>query len=137
MLKSDTKAINQFLAKGISNENIVLKSNGNQYYSFTYVADAIAGLLTVLFKGKCGEAYNISDDASDIKLKDLASLIATICNTKVVYDIPESTEAMGYSKVTKARLDNIKIKGLGWQAKYNIKSGIERTINILKNTVQK
>ena len=43
MLKTDTKAISQFIKKAVDGENIVLKSAGTQYYSYTYVADAVAG----------------------------------------------------------------------------------------------
>ena len=43
MLMSDTKAISQFIRKGIAGEDIVLKSEGTQYYSYTYVADAVSG----------------------------------------------------------------------------------------------
>ena len=50
MLMSDTKAISQFIRKGIVGEDIVLKSSGIQYYSYTYVADAVSGLLYVLLK---------------------------------------------------------------------------------------
>ena len=52
MLMTDTKAISQFIRKGIAGEDIVLKSAGTQYYSYTYVADAVSGLLTVLLKGR-------------------------------------------------------------------------------------
>ena len=89
MLMSDTKAISQFIKKGIAGEDIVLKSAGTQYYSYTYVADAISGLLTVLLCGKCGEAYNIAEEHSDIMLKDLAALIAGIKGKKVVFEIPD------------------------------------------------
>lgn len=131
MMMSDTKAISQFIKKGIAGEDIVLKSAGTQYYSYTYVADAVAGLLTVLLKGKCGEAYNISDAASDIMLKDLAGIIADIAQKKVVFELPDAVEAAGYSKATKARLDGTKLQKLGWKAKYDIQSGMERTIRIL------
>lgn len=133
MLPNDTKAISQFLRKGVSGEDIVLKSTGTQYYSYTYVADAVAGLLTILLKGKCGEAYNVSDEASDIMLKDLARMIADSTGNNVVFEIPDQTEAAGYSKATKARLDSTKLQGLGWKAKYPIQCGIERTIGILKD----
>ena len=33
-----------------SGEDIVLKSAGTQFYSYTYVADAVSGLLTVLLR---------------------------------------------------------------------------------------
>lgn len=132
MLMTDTKAISQFIRKGIAGENIVLKSSGNQYYSYTYVADAVSGLLYVLLNGKSGEAYNIADEASDIMLKDLAAIIAGIAGKEVVFEIPDAVEAAGYSTATKARLDGSKLKSLGWSAKYDIKSGMKRTINILK-----
>lgn len=133
MLMSDTKAISQFIRKGIVGENIVLKSAGTQYYSYTYVSDAVAGLLTVLLKGVNGEAYNIADQKSDIMLKDLASAIADASGTKVVYELPDDIEISGYSTATKARLDGTKLKKLGWEMRYDIKDGIERTVSVLKN----
>lgn len=133
MLMSDTKAISQFIRKAIAGEDIVLKSAGNQYYSYTYVADAVAGLLTILLLGKNGEAYNIADDASDIRLKELAGLIANTCGQKVVFEIPDAVEQAGYSKATKARLDSSKLQSLGWKSEYNIAEGIGRTIKILRD----
>lgn len=132
MLLSDTKAISQFIRKGIVGENIVLKSTGEQYYSYIYVADAVSGLLTVLLKGECGGAYNIADDKSDIILKDLAEIVAEYTNKQVIFELPDKIEMEGYSKATKARLDSKKLQKLGWRAKYDIKNGIERTIRILK-----
>lgn len=132
LLKSDTKALSQFLHKGVAGENIILKSTGTQYYSYLYVMDSVSGLLTVLLNGKNGEAYNISDDASDIMLKDLANIIADYAGTKVVFEIPDAIESAGYSKATKARLDSTKLKNLGWTAKYDIQTGIIRTLSMLK-----
>ncbi len=136
MLMTDTKAISQFIRKGIAGEDIVLKSTGTQYYSYTYVADAVSGLLYILLKGESGEAYNIADERSDIMLKDLAATIACISGKKVVCEIPDAVEAAGYSKATKARLDGSKLKGLGWTAKYDIQSGMERTLSILKKGME-
>lgn len=76
MLMNDTKAISQFICKAIVGEAIVLKSKGTQYYSYTYMADAVCGLFYILLVGEKGEAYNVADEASDIMLKDLAKIIA-------------------------------------------------------------
>ncbi len=130
---NDTKAINQFIKKSIIGEDIVLKSAGTQYYSYTYVADAVSGLLTVLLKGKTGEAYNIADIKGDIMLKELAEIIADISGQKVVFETPDLIEAAGYSTATKARLDGKKLRSLGWKAQYDISSGLKRTICILKS----
>ncbi len=131
MLMSDTKAISQFIKKGIAGENIVLKSAGTQIYSYLYVADSVSGLLTILLCGENGEAYNIAEEHSDIMLKDLASVIAGISGKEVVYEIPDAIEAAGYSTATKARIDGHKLQALGWRPRYDIKTGIERTIAIL------
>ena len=133
MLNSDTKAISQFIKKAIAGENIVLKSEGNQYYSYTYVSDAVSGLLYVLLLGSNGEAYNIADDASDITLKNLAQMISAEVGRFVEFEIPDKIESAGYSKATKARLNSKKLQELGWKANYDIGEGIKRTISILKS----
>lgn len=136
MLKDDSKAISQFILKALNNEDIVLKSEGKQFYSFTYIYDAVYGLFTVLLNGVNGEAYNISNIESDITLRDLASLIAGAVGRKVVFEIPNETESKGFSKATKARLDSTKIQDIGYKPKYNIKDGVKRTIDILKEINQ-
>ena len=134
MLMSDSKAISQFIKNALSKENIVLKSDGSQLYSYIYVADAVSALLYCLFYGKTGEAYNIADEKSDITLKELAAILATLSNAKVVFDIPNETERRGFSKATKAVLDSAKIRKLGWCADFAIKNGITHTLNILKES---
>lgn len=133
LLQSDTKALSQFIKKALAGEDIVLKSAGTQFYSYTYVADAVAGFFYTLLKGKTGEAYNIADKKSDVTLKNLASIIAKSVGKKVIFEVPDSIESTGYSKATKARLEASKLQSIGWHAKYNIQEGLEKTIDILKS----
>lgn len=133
MEMTNTRALSQFIRKAVAGEDIVLKSTGTQYFSYTYVADAVSGLLYAMLKGENGEAYNIADEQGDILLKDLAEIIADIGGKKVVFEIPDTIEAAGYSKATKARLDGHKLKTLGWKPRYDIRSGLERTISIMKS----
>ena len=128
LLESDTKALSQFLRNAVHHEDIVLKSEGRQYYSYTYVADAVSGLLYVLLLGASGEAYNIADESGDITLRDLASELASIAGTKVVFDLPDATEAAGFSKATKARLSSSKLKKLGWTCRFPLRTGLEHTV---------
>lgn len=131
MQMSDSKAIAQFIKKGLAREEIVLKSKGGQLYSYAYVADAAAGLLYCLLKGECGQAYNIADPSCDITLKELAGIAARYAGKSIVFDIPDAVESAGYSKSTKALLDSAKLRALGWRAQYDIQSGMERTLEIL------
>lgn len=132
MLMSDTKALSQFLKKGIAGEDIVLKSEGTQLFSYTYVADAVSAVLYCLLLGKCGQAYNIADPASDIRLRELAAIIAHAAGRQVVFDLPDETERAGYSTATKAVMDSEKIRTLGWRAMYTMQTGLERTLRMLK-----
>jgi nucleoside-diphosphate-sugar epimerase len=131
LLASDTKALSQFTRNALSGENIVLKSKGDQLYSYTYSADAVAGLLTVMLKGEDGEAYNIAEEHFDIRLRDIAAILARLSGTKVVFDLPDEVESAGFSKATKARLDGSKLRALGWRARYNLEEGLKRTLGIL------
>ena len=133
MLMSDTKALSQFIKKGIASENIVLKSEGNQLYSYTYVADAVSGILTCFISGKTGEAYNVSDKKGNICLKDLAELIADITKKEVVFELPDEIERKGYSTATKAVQDTCKMASLGWHATFDMKTALEHTIECLKS----
>lgn len=131
MLMTDSKALSQFIRKGIAGEDIVLKSSGTQLYSYQYVVDSVSGILKVMLCGDNGEAYNIADESGDITLRELADLIAEICDCSVIKEVPAEEEATGYSTATKARLDGSKLRNLGWKPIYDIKSGIARTIAIL------
>ena len=131
MLMDDSKAVAQFIKKGIVREDIILKSGGKQFFSYCYVSDAVSGILYCLLEGKCGEAYNIADVCCDITLKELANIIAAYNGSKVISGISDTAESTGYSALTKALLNSEKLQGLGWKVKYDIYTGIERTIDIM------
>jgi nucleoside-diphosphate-sugar epimerase len=133
MRSDDSKAIAQFIKKAVLKENIILKSNGEQEFSFLFVMDAVFALIWILQNGVKGEAYNVSSEHSDVCLKDLAEMLADIAGTKVVFELPEEIESRGYSKATRAVLNNSRLKQIGWKELFGIKQGLELTVNILKD----
>ena len=132
LLPDDSKALSQFMHRSLAGEDVVLKSEGTQRFSYLHVADAVAGLLYVLLIGLDGEAYNLADEGSDVMLKDLAGLVAKAGGVKVVFDLPDAQEAAGYSKATLALMDGAKARELGWNACFNIDTGIFATMNQLR-----
>ncbi|MGB7594977.1 MAG: NAD-dependent epimerase/dehydratase family protein [Erysipelotrichaceae bacterium] len=131
LLSSDSKALSQFLKNAVNKEDIVLKSEGKQHFSYLHVADAASGILTVLLRGESKKAYNIADEESDITLRDLAQELAKIAGTQVVFQLPDDKEKKGFSTATKALLDASELKKLGWEAKFDIRRGLANTIRIL------
>lgn len=132
VLEEDSKAISQFIHKAVAGEDIVLKSKGDQLYSYTYVQDCVAAVLLLILEGKTGEAYNVSDRKSIITLAELAKKLAQIAGTKVIYEFPDSTERAGYSTATKAVLDATKLETLGWTPKVHLEEGLRHTVEYLK-----
>ena len=130
--KNDTKAMSQFMDKAVLGEDIILKSKGQQRYSYCYIADAVSGLFKLLLDGQDGEAYNISDDDEGLTLGEYAEYIASLANLKVRYEI-ENNESV--SKATYALLDTRKIKNIGWEPQYSVKDGLKRTYTIKKETL--
>jgi nucleoside-diphosphate-sugar epimerase len=132
MNDDDSKVIMQFIRNTVMEENIILKSNGNQQYSYCYVADMCVALLFLLLNGNNGEVYNISDSLSDISIYKIAKILSNYTQKNIVYEQPSLLESIGFSKVSKAILDSTKINKLGWTAEYSMQTGLVRTIEILK-----
>lgn len=122
----------QFIKNSINNTDIVLKSNGEQMYSYNYVGDAVTAILTVLLNGKNKEAYNVSDNKFDAQLRDFAGIAANISGKKVIFDLPDDVEKKGFSNSTRNILNSEKIKDIGWSVNKNLKVRIKETIDILK-----
>lgn len=134
MLMSDSKASSQFIRKALDGEDIVLKSKGEQLFSYTYMADAVGAMLHVLIHGESATAYNIASEACNVKLKDFARYCAEWAGREVVFELPSETEQKGFSIAMRAILDNTKLKGLGWQSGYDMKEAIYRTLSILSES---
>ena len=132
MLEADSKASSQFIKKALQGEDIILKSSGEQFFSYTYVADAVAGLLVVLLNGAIGIPYNVSSEKTNVHLKDFAQICAMECGKKVLFEQPTESEQHGYSIATHSILSNERIKGIGFEPYYSLDDAIRRTINILK-----
>lgn len=140
--KGDTKALSQFIERALSGKDIVLKSDGTQYFSYLYASDAACALIFLLLNGKSGEAYNVADKKSNIHLRDLAELTAkeTGGGIKVVFENPElitEKEKTGYSLARNAVLNPEKLNALGFSARVSIEEGIRRTIGYFNSTPRK
>ena len=50
----------------------------------------------------------------------------------MVFDLPSETEQKGFSIAMRAILDNQRLLAIGWQPGYDMKTAINRTLDILK-----
>ena len=125
--KKDTKAMAQFMEKALAGEDVILKSQGFQRYSYCYVADCVSGILKILLDGTSGQAYNLSEEDEGRTLAGYAEQIAALAGKKVVCQIEEE-EAV--SKAVYALLNTEKLRSIGWKPLYSVSEGLERTYRI-------
>ena len=130
--EADSRAYAQFIRNVLKGEDIVMKSTGEQFRSWCYVADCVSALLHILLKGESGQAYNIADEGSNISIRELAEMIAGIGNKRVVIDLPSDSEKVGFNVVRKSVFSAEKLQSLGWYISGNMKEKIETTINECK-----
>lgn len=79
-------AIGNFIYNRLNNESIVIKSNGNSYRSYLYIADLCVWLWTILFRGENLVAYNVGSDER-YSILEIASLIANTMEPKLTVKI--------------------------------------------------
>lgn len=116
-------------AKG---ENIIMKSAGDQLRSYCYCLDCASAILTILLKGKSGCAYNISNPASVISIREMALLLAKAGNVRVTQQIPSEKEKTGFNPMRNSSLDSSLLCALGWRGVFDAERGFGNTVEILK-----
>jgi dTDP-glucose 4,6-dehydratase len=127
----DERVFAQFARSAIEKKDIILRTRGETIRNYCYTSDAITALLTILERGKAGEAYNVANRATVISIKDMARMVinsAAGTGIKVAYAPMEDIEKMGYAPVVRIRLDPSKLEGLGWVATYGLEQMFQRTI---------
>ncbi len=92
-----------------------------------------AAVLTILDKGKCAEAYNISNPNSIVTIAELAQTISKKTNVKLLFDIPSKNEEKNFNSMENAVLNSDKLIELGWNPLYDFETAMDNNIKILKN----
>lgn len=132
-LETDNRASAEFARNVINGDNIVMKSEGMQLRSYTHVIDCATAILSVLAKGKTGEAYNISNMNSNVTIRDFAMMHAKLAGTEVIFKLPTNEEKKGYNLMNCSALDSTKLINLGWNPIFDLESGVKHTIDILES----
>lgn len=127
--ESDNRVYAQFIRNVLRGENIVMKSLGQQYRSWIYVADCAAAILLLLDKGQSGEAYNVANDESNITIRQLAEKTAAIADRKVIID---ACEGGNTTPISHAVFSTQKLESLGWHPLFTIEEGLRHTINAMR-----
>lgn len=130
----DNRASTQFAADVLNNRDIVMKSSGNQLRSYCYVMDCVSAILTVLINGESWQAYNISNKASVVTIRELAECFARASGRRVIFEAPTEKEKAGYNMMSNSSLDAKRLEGLGWSGLFSLERGVRHTLCIMNES---
>lgn len=125
-------AFYEFIKKSIAGEDIVMNTPGLPRRDNIFVDDAIQAALLVGESGKAGEAYNISSNGelgNYASADEIAQMIADVSDRKIRVSF-KSEHAC--ARMPGLKLDNRKLKSLGWNVSVSLREGIRRTISVMK-----
>jgi nucleoside-diphosphate-sugar epimerase len=118
-------AIGNFINDGLLGRDIVITGNGAPLRSYMYASDMVVWLLTILLKGKTGEAYNVGS-AKAISIKDLATTVAGFfpgIKVNILNQVRSTDRNQNYiPDISKSE------KTLNLQLTVNIRDAIKKTI---------
>ena len=117
------KLIPKTIIRNLLNLDIPLYGSGKNIRDWIYTEDNVRAILTVLFKGKYGEIYNISSN-NELENIDIVEKIFDLMgkkgNIKYVSDRP------GHDVRYSIRSD--KLKNLGWKPEYGFSDALKLTV---------
>lgn len=132
------KLIPKIIMNAISNKPIPIYGDGKNIRDWLYVLDHCRGIDLAFQNGSSGNIYNIGGKNEKTNL-EIVKKICDILDKKIPNDKPYNTlitfveDRAGHDR--RYAIDATKIEeNLGWEAKENFDSGIEKTIDwYLKN----
>lgn len=131
----DNRIFAQFAKSIKMNRDIILHTKGNSIGNYCYISDAIRGILYILLFGKNGDVYNVVNEKTTMKIKEMADLVIKNfgnSNTKLVFDIPEKNK-FGYNVDVTMHLSSRKLNEIGWQPNYSLTEMYQRLFDYWKS----
>lgn len=121
---NDGRVFAEFARCAVEQKNIVLHTMGDTKRNYLYTADAVTAILTVLLKGKPGDAYNAANESTYCSIYEMAQFVAREFGRnkiQVTRKIEGDIGVFGYAPTLHMNLDCTKLAGLGWEPKYDLK----------------
>lgn len=131
----DGRVFAEFARCVIKKRNIILKTKGETKRNYLYTEDAADAIVTVMLRGKNGEAYNAANEETYCSIYEMACMVAQKCaddKIKVVIDEQETAESLGYAPVLHMNLDTTKLQLLGWSASFGLEDMYRLMIEDMK-----
>ncbi|MBR3263588.1 MAG: NAD-dependent epimerase/dehydratase family protein [Lachnospiraceae bacterium] len=130
--KNDNRVSSSFAYQAAKGEDLILKSSGLQNRSYMYAPDCAKAIITVLMKGKSGEAYNVGSQTITT-IREMAESYAKAGGVSLSAAEPTKEELKAFNPMNNAALNIEKLLELGYQDTFSVEEGFSHTVKIIKN----
>lgn len=133
----ENRVFAQFARSVINGNDIVLHTMGNSIGNYCYTRDVVIAILLLLIKGNPGEAYNVSNEESNMTIFSMAQMVVEKIakgNIKVILDVPDDALKYGYAPDTKMKMNTSKMRALGWRPEIGLEESYQRMIGSMLKT---
>lgn len=127
--RHDKRVFSEFVRNAVDQNDIVIKSSGEDRRCFCYITDAINAFACIALRGsECG-IYNMANPYEFLSINDLAQIVSELSGVGVVHSKRENSDEYVPSRVIAKSPPSIdKLLELGWELKVDAKTGFMRTI---------
>jgi dTDP-glucose 4,6-dehydratase len=124
----DGRAVPNFIAQALRNEDVTIYGSGAQTRSFCYISDLVTGIIA-LSESRVNEPVNIGNP-NEMSIAQMAETIIRMTGSKsrVVYQpLPTDDPQVRRPDITRAKTL------LGWEPKVGLEQGLTSTIEYFKS----
>ena len=128
-VKPNKNAVNFLIHQALKNKKISIYNKGEFFRDLIFIDDVIAGIMTILRKGKPGELYWISS-GKKTWFKRFANILQDMTNCSILFPpTPNYTKKVDVGNFV---VDNKKLRDLGWKVNVSIEEGLSKTLKYFK-----
>jgi UDP-glucuronate decarboxylase len=128
MSLDDGRVQADFARNVVRGEDILLNSDGSAMRTYTYVADAVAGMFTAVLRGE-STAYNVADASGMVAIRDLAELFTrTRPDRGLTVRFGPQVDPSAFSPSARQGLSSARLEALGWRAVVTLADGLDRFV---------
>jgi nucleoside-diphosphate-sugar epimerase len=124
------QVVPSFISQAISDNDITIEGDGSQTRDFNYIKNTVFGIIQALKSDQTHGIWNISN-GKETSIRELAETIIKLTDSKSkIVETPWRPGEKGvrlYLSIEKAK------KELGYEPKYSLEQGLNRTIDWIKN----
>ena len=127
--------VTNFIKRALTGEPLIIYGSGEQKRDFIHIDDAVEIYKLVITPKARGEVFN-AGSGEVVSVKELAEIVADVARKRGI-EVDIRFEKARESKERTFAYDLSRIKSLGFEPRYDIRKGVEKTFNDVERILRK